>query len=126
MGYCLGGQTTRNALFGLYQAIATNLSTPFILNSDHGSQFVAAKKDKKGEADHEFQKALAELGIKFVPSKIRHPQTNGKCEKFFHILDREFDDRFETLEEFIEYYNNERPSEALDYMTPNEAYQNRL
>jgi transposase InsO family protein len=126
MGYCLGGQTTRNARQGLYKAIADNLVTPFILNSDHGTQYIGVKKDKEGRAEHEFQETLKELGIIFIPSKVRHPQTNGKCEKFFHILDREFDDRFETLGDFIEYYNNERPSEALEYITPNEAYQNRL
>ena len=126
MGYCMGAENTRNSLFALYSAIETNLVTPFILNSDHGSQFIANKYDKKGNATHEFQEALKELGIKFVPSKIRHPQTNGKLERFFGILDTEFDERFKDLDEFIEWYNNERPSEAVDYMTPNEAYKKRL
>jgi transposase InsO family protein len=126
MGYWLGGQTTRNARMALYRAIAENEATPYILNSDHGSQFISPKRDKNGEAEHEFQETLNELGILFVPSKVRHPQTNGKCEKFFHILDTEFDERFETIDEFIEYYNNKRPSEAVDYMTPNEAYEKRL
>ena len=97
-----------------------------MLNSDRGSHFLASKKDKKGKSMHEFQEVLDELGIIFVPSKVRHPQTNGKNEKFFDILDKEFDERFETLEEFIEYYNDKRPSEAVDYMTPNEAYEKRL
>ena len=47
-------------------------------------------------------------------------------ERFFGILDVEFDDRFKDLDEFIEWYNNERSSEAVDYMTPNEAYKKRL
>lgn len=126
MGYCRGAATTKNSSFALYGAIVENLATPFILNSDRGSQFFPSKKDKKGKAIHEFQEVLEELGIIFVPSKRRHPQTNGKMEKFFHILDTEFDERFETLEEFFDYYNNERPSEAVDYMTPNEAYKKRL
>ncbi len=126
MGYCLGAANTRNSLFALYSAIAENLVTPFILNSDRGSQFLASKKDKKNKVIHQFQQALEELGIVFVPSKRRHPQTNGKMEKFFHILDIEFDERFETIEDFFEYYNNKRPSEAVDYMTPNEAYKKRL
>jgi putative transposase len=126
MGYCKGAENTKNSLFALYSAIAKNLAIPYILNSDRGTQFFPNKKDKKGNAVHKFQEALEELGIAFVPSRRRHPQTNGKLEKFFHILDREFDDRFETLEEFFDYYNNERPSEAVDYMTPNEAYKKRL
>ena len=42
------------------------------------------------------------------------------------ITSKEFDERFETIDDFIEWYNNERPSEAVDYMTPNEAYKKRL
>jgi putative transposase len=126
MGYITGEQTTKNSLFALYSAINNKLVTPFSLNSDRGTQFIANKLDKDGEATHVFQQALEELGILFIPSKRRHPQTNGKMERFFGILDREFDERFETLDEFIKWYNNERPSEAVDYQTPNEAYKKRL
>ena len=126
MGYCIGAENTRNSLFALYKATADNLVTPFILNSDRGAQFFPNKRDKEGNAFHEFQEVLKELGIIFVPSKRRHPQTNGKIEKFFHILDTEFDERFETIDDFFDYYNNKRPSEAVDYMTPNEAYKKRL
>lgn len=126
MGYTTGAMTAKNSIFALYSAISNNLVTPFIINSDRGTQFFPNKKDKKGKTLHEFQKVLEELGITFIPSKRRHPQTNGKNEKFFDILDKEFDDRFETLDQFIDYYNNERLSEAVDYMTPNEAYEKRL
>ena len=110
----------------LYKAIAQHNVTPFELNSDRGSQFIPSKHDKKGTANSEFQDVLRELGILFIPSRRRHPQTNGKLEKFHHILDTEFDDRFETIDQFIEWYNNERASEALDYSTPCEAYNKRL
>lgn len=126
MGQCVGAETTRNSLFALYSAIAKHQVAPFILNSDRGAQFFPNKRDKKGKATHEFQKVLSEVGIIFVPSKRRHPQTNGKTERFFGILDREFDERFGTLDEFIEWYNNKRPSEAIDYMAPDEAYKRRI
>lgn len=126
MGYINGAQTTQNSLFALYTAIAEHGVMPFILNSDRGSQFIANKFDKNGKANHAFQQALEELGILFVPSKRRHPQTNGKNERFFGILDAEFDERFEDLDHFIRWYNQERASEAVDYMTPNEAYKKRL
>lgn len=126
MSYITGSTTAKNSIFALYKAIAENGTIPFILNSDRGPHFFPNKKDKKGKALHEFQEVLKELGIIFVPSKKRHPQTNGKTEKFFDILDKEFDERFETLDQFIDYYNNERLSEAVDYMTPNEAYKKRL
>lgn len=126
MSYATGSPTEKNSLFALYSAIAKNLAAPFMLNSDRGSQFIPSKFNKKGKAYHKFQEALDELGIIFVPSKRRHPQTNGKLERFFGILDREFDERFKDIGEFIEWYNNERASEAVDYMAPNEAYKKRL
>ena len=126
MSYIIGATTAKNSIFALYKSIAENLVTPFSINSDRGSHFIPSKTDKKGKAFHEFQQVLEELGILFIPSKVRHPQTNGKNERFFGILDREFDERFDTIDQFIYYYNNERPSEAIDYMTPNEAYKKRL
>jgi putative transposase len=117
--------TTKNSLVVLYKAIADFEVTPFELNSDRGTQFIPLKLDKNGHANHAFQTALNELGILFILSRRRHPQTNGKLEKFHHILDTEFDDRFATIEEFISWYNGERLSEALDYKTPNRAYKER-
>ena len=126
MSYITGAPTAKNSVLALYKAIAEHLTTPVELNSDRGSHFFPNKRDKKGEAFHQFQEVLNELGILFIPSRRRHPQTNGKNEKFFDILDKEFDERFDTLDQFIDYYNNQRPSEAVDYMTPNEAYKKRL
>lgn len=118
--------TEKNSLAVLYRAIAENEAIPWLLNSDRGSQFIPNKFDKHGKANHAFQEALKELGILFIPSKRRHPQTNGKNEKWFDILEKEFDERFESIDAFVNWYNEERISEALDYLTPNEAYKKRL
>lgn len=126
MGYTIGAMNTKNSIFALYKAIAKHNVVPYCLNSDRGVQFFPNKRDKNGKAVHKFQEELEELGICFIPSKARHPQTNGKNEKFFHILDREFDDRFESIDEFIDWYNSKRLSEALNYFTPNEAYKKRI
>ena len=126
MGYCIGAMTTKNSLFALYNSIKIHNVTPYCLNSDRGTQFFPNKKNRDGKASHAFQEALEELGILFIPSKRRHPQTNGKNDRFFGILDKEFDERFKDIDEFIQWYNDERLSEAIDYMTPNEAYKNRL
>lgn len=127
MGYGISDHATeKNSLAVLYKAIAKHQVIPWMLNSDRGSQFIPSKFDKNGKANHAFQEALKELGIKFIPSRARHPQTNGKNEKFHHILDTGFDERFATIDEFIEWYNNERMSGAVDYMAPNEAYKKRL
>ncbi|OVE74655.1 hypothetical protein BVX95_01625 [archaeon D22] len=126
MSYLLGDMTTKNSLFALYDAISTHGVMPHMLNSDRGVQFFPSKTDKDGKASHQFQIELANLGIIFIPSRVRHPQTNGKNEKWFDILESEFDERFENLEEFISWYNDTRLSEAVNYLTPNEAYEKRL
>jgi len=126
MGYIIGNATTKNSIFALYKAIVKHNVIPHILNSDRGTQFIPNRFNKKGKATHKFQIELEELGIKFIPSKKRHPQTNGKNERFFGIFDSEYDDRFETVNDFIEWYNDERLSEAVNHMTPNEAYKKRL
>lgn len=118
--------TKKSSIAVLYNAIAEHGVLPWKLNSDRGSQFIPNKFDKHGKANHAFQEALRELGIIFVPSKKRHPQTNGKCEKWFDIFEKEFDERFKTVAEFVKWYNDERISEALDYMAPSEAYKKRL
>lgn len=118
--------TENNSVAVLYKAIAENGVIPWQLNSDRGSQFIPNKYDKKGKANHAFQLAVTELGIIFIPSRKRHPQTNGKNEKWFDILEKEFDERFKTIDEFVQWYNEVRISEALDYITPNEAYSLRL
>lgn len=127
MGYGVFDHATeKNSLAVLYSTITESKVVPWKLNSDRGPQFIPNKYDKHGKANHAFQEALKDLGIIFVPSRARHPQTNGKNEKWFDILEKEFDERFKDIDEFIGWYNNKRLSEAVDYMTPNEAYKKRL
>ena len=127
MGYgVFDSMTTPYSLAVLYAAIGEHKIVPWMLNSDRGSQFIPNKFDKNGKANSKFQEALKDLGIDFVPSRARHPQTNGKIEKFHDILEKEFDDRFKTIDDFIKWYNSERASEAKDYDTPNEAYRKGL
>lgn len=114
--------TTRNALLIFYKAIVTHLATPVMLNSDKGSQFFASKRNKKGEAEHEFEQAMEEQGIHFITSRRKHPQTNGKTERWWGIFETEYDERFKSEGEFIDWYNEKRLSEAKDYQTPNQAY----
>jgi putative transposase len=118
--------TAKNSVFAFYLAIWNNKVSPYMLNSDRGSHFIPARYDKEGLENHLFQAALAEMGVEFIPSRARHPQTNGKNEKWFDIFEKECDERFETISNFVDYYNGERISEALDYLTPNEAYKKRL
>lgn len=113
--------TTENSLIVLYDAIS-RCGVPYQLLNDRGVQFYANKRTKEGEADHEFEKALDELGIIQVKSRPHHPQTNGKNERWFGIYKKEFDERFKTLGDYVRWYNDKRLSEAIAYKTPAEIY----
>jgi len=94
---------------------------------DHGSEFGAHRINKDGSWDSEFRRHVEALGIKLILAAVRHPQTNGKVEKWFHTYKR-FRDEFETLEEFIHWYNR-RPHGALELEkleSPEDAFWNRL
>ena len=78
--------------------------------TDHGSQFYANKRDKKGYANHGFEQFLKKKGIKHILCRYKHPKTNGKVEKWFDLF-RVNRKRFKTLNDFIEWYKN-RPNES--------------
>jgi transposase InsO family protein len=50
---------------------------------DHGSEFGAHRTNEDGLWDNEFKKRIGELDIKPIFARVRHPQTNGKVEKWF-------------------------------------------
>jgi putative transposase len=60
-------------------------------------------------------------------ARVKHPQTNGKLEKWFDTY-RRFRKDFDLLSEFIEWYND-RPHGSLDFdrlETPNQAFLRRM
>jgi len=96
--------------------------------TDHGSEFYANKRDKKGNAKHKFEKYCRENGINQILCSVSHPQTNGKLEKFFDIYDKHRWE-FNNLDEFVYWYNCIRPHMSLDFenlQTPEQAFYSRL
>jgi putative transposase len=75
-------------------------------NTDKGCQFYANTYNDRGEKGRcEFERFLEDKGIKHIPSRRNHPQTNGKKERWFRTYE-EHRGRFKTFEEFIIWYNN--------------------
>lgn len=92
--------------------------------SDHGCQFTANQEG----AESTFKQFLDKRGIKQILCRIKHPQSNGKIEKFFHLYERHRD-AFSTLEEFMHWYNHVRPHLSLDFSTletPWKAFQRKM
>jgi putative transposase len=99
------------------------------LISDNGSEFGAHRRNGKKEWESRFKRHVESLGINLITTRIKHPQTNGKIEKLFDCYNRYRDD-FDSLDDFIYWYNNVRFHESLDtkhyLQTPEDAFWSRL
>jgi transposase InsO family protein len=88
---------------------------------DHGSQFVGA----------EWRRFVASAGVGDIPTRVAHPQSNGRLERL-HRTHREeglsaedlsdYYRALETLAGWRHYYNHERPHSALHYLCPLDYY----
>lgn len=100
--------TKRNPPYGL------------IFHSDNGANFTATA----------IRALLKSYGIRQSFSRIATPQDNGHMESFFATLKKEElyrktyhspEDFFQSVKEYIEYYNNSRLHSRLNYRTPKEV-----
>jgi putative transposase len=115
----------------LLDSVREDLDTPVpILEviTDHGSEFVNPRQDTRPSLDHEFEGYLHNNDIKHTLCKVGRPQSNGKIERFFQTYDKHRW-RFGTLDEFLTFYNEERPHMSLDWdnlETPADAFDRLL
>jgi transposase InsO family protein len=74
---------------------------------------------------------LMRLGVRVTHGRVRHPQTQGKCERFHRTLKaellarRDWHDLGTSQRRFDDYrqeYNHRRPHEALGYKPPASRY----
>lgn len=90
-------------------------------------------KSSASKAEHPFERMLMELGIKHRYTRPYRPQTNGKVERFWRTLEDDllhettFESPAELQEELLQYliyYNEHRPHQALGGKTPEDVNQN--
>jgi transposase InsO family protein/transposase-like protein len=93
--------------------------------TDQGRQYFAWR----GKSD--FEKFLEKEGIKHVVSRAHHPQTLGKCERFWETVMNEFwtrakpqdlDEARLRLKYFIDHYNHHRPHQGLSGAVPADRF----
>jgi transposase InsO family protein len=93
---------------------------PMIIH-DNGSQFIS--KD--------FKDVLSENECIDVPTKVKHPETNGKAERVIGIVRQEalrpesptyYKEAQSCIEKFVSYYNNERLHAGINYLKPVDVF----
>ena len=146
--------TTENAIAVLEEAIARH-GKPASIMTDHGSQFYANETEARKRGESAYEKRLVELGIRHILARVKHPQTNGKLERFHGEIQRKLHrfeasshagavrnagsshvgDPFHTeppkpaLERFMEWYNYSRAHMSLDWgngETPAQAFMRKM
>ena len=113
--------TTEASIGGMKEAMKHGTIKQCI--SDHGSQLIS-----NIGGDSRFKEFLDSNGIKQILCRIKHPQSNGKVEKFFDLYQNKRI-LFKTKEEFIKWYNEVRPHRSLNFEvleTPQQAFVRKM
>jgi hypothetical protein len=93
--------------------------------TDQGRQYFAWR-GKSG-----FQKLLDKQGIQHVVARSHHPQTVGKCERFWKTVQEEFwsrakpqdlEEARERMTHFIAHYNHHRPHQGIGGLVPADRF----
>ena len=93
------------------------------LLSDNGACFIS----------HELKKYLESHEIRHIRTKVYHPMTQGKIERYHRsmknliLLDNYYApaELTERIREWVDYYNHQRYHEAIDNVTPADKYYGR-
>jgi len=114
--------TTDKSIEGVEEALQSGPIRQCI--NDHGTQFIKTLS----EEDSRFQQFLKSKDIKQILCRIKHPQSNGKIERWFGIY-KNHRNAFKNKEEFLHWYNDIRPHSALEFdilETPQQAFLRKM
>lgn len=117
--------SSKHASLFLKEVIKTSWHPIHTIQTDNGSEFELF-----------FEQAVKEAGLTHLWNYPRHPKTTGFVERFNWTVQDEFLFSFEDfllypkdfntkLEEWIRWYNQERPHQSLNYLTPYENAQKK-
>ena len=121
-----------NVVIPCFQAAFQEFGLPKAILSDNGAQFAGFRNGYT-----QFEKWLMCLDVVPIHGRIKHPQTQGKIERFHRSMKNEYlkhhsfadaQDANRGLQLWRKKYNYERPHEALGMKTPGSVYvpSNRL
>lgn len=116
--------TTENALKLLEKSIKQN-GLPEQILTDRGIQFYYTDKTGKKKVDSEFTQWCSANDIQHIVASVRRPTTIGKIEAYHKAYVMEAH-RFNSYRKWINYWNNKRPHQGIDYYYPADLYFNRV
>lgn len=125
VGFRLQSRQTAELVIDAFKDACVRFGKPEEVLTDQGRQYFAWR------GKSELEKLLEKEGIKHVVSRAHHPQTLGKCERFWETIQNEFWTRVkpQDLEEarvrlkyFIDHYNHQRPHQGLDGSVPADRF----
>ena len=118
--------STSNVVIPAFLDAFREFGMPDSILSDNGAQFAGFRKGYT-----QFEKWLMDIDILPIHGRIKHPQTQGKIERFHRTIKqellnhRDIEDIIDAKKQFDLWrskYNNLRPHEALGMKTPAEVY----
>lgn len=118
--------TTANVVIPAFKDAFLDFGLPKAILTDNGAQFAGFRNGYT-----QFEKWLMCLDILPIHGRIKHPQTQGKIERFHRSMKNEFlkyhdfEDAAHAnyaLQGWREKYNYSRPHEALGMKTPGAVY----
>ena len=118
--------TTANVVIPCFKEAFYEYGMPNSILSDNGCQFAGFRQGYT-----QFEKWLMNNDILPIHGRIKHPQTQGKIERFHRTMKSEllkhqvFEDVFDAdkaLQNWRYKYNNIRPHEALNMKCPADVY----
>jgi transposase InsO family protein len=125
VGWRLQSRQTADLVMDAFKDAVVRFGKPQEVLTDQGRQYFAWR----GKSD--LEKYLEKEGIKHVVSRAHHPQTLGKCERFWETIGNEFwtrrkpqdlDEARIRLKYFIDHYNHQRPHQGLDGSVPADRF----
>jgi len=119
--------STENVVIPVFLEVFREYGMPDSILSDNGAQFAGFKRGYT-----QFERWLMDLDILPIHGRIKHPQTQGKIERFHRTMKQELlnhttiadiADAQNKFSIWRDKYNNIRPHEALNMRTPGEVYE---
>ncbi len=98
-------------------------ASPMVIH-DNGSQFIS----------HDFKRILFENNCTDVPARMKHPETNGKAERFVGLIRSEalrpnspsyYGEGVKVIEKYVDEYNNRRYHAGIGYLKPVDVFHGR-